>query len=530
VLGVSKTASQDEIKKAFRKIALKEHPDKGGDPEKFKAAQAAYDVLGDERKRAAYDEGGEDAAAGAGDGGGGGGSAEDMMAQMFGMGGGRRGGGGPRKGPGINLGLTIKLEDAYAGKTFNYSIEREVTCRNCKGSGGQDGQEATCRDCKGQGARIAMRQVGPGMFTQAQVRCDACRGTGSSLPDSKKCRACKGEKTIKEQKPLEFLIPKGAANGTKVVLRGEASSAPGVEPGDVTLHVKVAPHPVFMRTFNGVPLHQHLLVVRDIPLIAALTGVCFTLKHLDGRLIEVKSPPGDVIQPGSFKMIAGAGMPLQSRNFSHGDLIIQFNVVLPPSGSIARSPAEVAGLEKLLPGVMDAAHLADLQAKRKAQNKGRGGRKGDDEEDEDMEDEGGDGAEAALGELKYGASAAKATRPADAEEGILAPVQLLDKAREAQETAKDDARCVRLCREPFSRPPARPPPLSLTPKTRTPTHHPVRAGAARALPTKRTRRGVAGAGSASRAPNSRRALAAVGWRMGGGGWGGEGWVGTSTKG
>jgi hypothetical protein len=114
-------------------------------------------------------------------------------------------------------------------------------------------------------------------------------------------------------------------------------------------------------------LHQHLLVVRDIPLIAALTGVCFTLKHLDGRLIEVKSPPGDVIQPGSFKMIAGAGMPLQSRNFSHGDLIIQFNVVLPPSGSIARSPAEVAGLEKLLPGTMDAGHVADLKAKRRAQ-------------------------------------------------------------------------------------------------------------------------------------------------------------------
>ena len=147
MLGVSKTASQDEIKKAFRKIALKEHPDKGGDPEKFKAAQAAYDVLGDETKRAAYDEGGEAAAAGAGEEGGGGG-ADDLMAQMFGMGGG--GGGrarGPRKGPPINLGLTIKLEEAYAGKTFNYAIEREVTCRECRGSGGQDGAEASCRDC-----------------------------------------------------------------------------------------------------------------------------------------------------------------------------------------------------------------------------------------------------------------------------------------------------------------------------------------------------------------------------------------------
>jgi DnaJ family protein A protein 2 len=444
VLGVPKSASQEEIKKAFRKIALKEHPDKGGDPEKFKAAQAAYDVLGDEKKRAAYDEGGEAAAAGAEDGSPG--TAEDMMAQMFGMGGGGRAR-GPRKGPPINLGLTIKLEDAYAGKTFNYAIDREVTCRDCRGTGGQDGQEATCRDCKGQGARIAMRQVGPGMFTQAQVRCDACKGTGSSLPESKKCRACRGEKTIKEKRPLEFLIPKGAASGTKVVLRGEASSGPGVEPGDVTLHVKVAPHPVFLRTFQGVPLHQHLLVVRDIPLIAALTGVCFTLKHLDGRLIEVKSPPGDVIQPGSFKMISGAGMPLQSSGFRFGDLIIQFNVVLPPAGSIARSPAEVAGLEKLLPGVMDAAQVADLKAKRRATAKQR--RRGEDDEEEEEEEEMGGGGgsaaeEAALGELKYGAAAAKAVRPAEAEEGILSPCQLLDKAKEAQETAKEDARCV-LC-------------------------------------------------------------------------------------
>ena len=344
-----------------------------------------------------------------------------------------------------------------------------------------------------------MRQVGPGMFTQAQVRCDACRGSGSSLPDAKKCRACRGEKTIKERKPLEFLIPKGAANGTKVVLRGEASSAPGVEAGDVTLHIKVAPHPVFLRTFNGVQLHQHLLVVREIPLIAALTGVCFTLKHLDGRLIEVKSPPGDVIQPGSFKMIAGAGMPLLNAGFRFGDLIVQFNVVLPPPGSIARSPAEVAGLEKLLPGVMDAAHVADLRAKRRAQAKQRG-RGEDEEEEEEEEDMGGaaaggagGGAEDAVGELKYGAAAAKAVRSPDAEEGLLSACNLVDKAREAQETAKEDARCVGGATasspaRPNPHPPTHPhththtrtlrprPPLTRTPLTRTHMHTHTRRG------------------------------------------------------
>jgi hypothetical protein len=166
VLGVPKTASADEIKKAYRKIALKEHPDKGGDPDKFKAAQAAYDILGDEKKRTAYDEGGEDAVPGDDDGGGGGGAA-DLFGAMFGGGGGGGRGRGPRRTKNKEYKLEVKLEDVYNGKTINKVVERECLCKSCGGTGGAEGvKEVSCASCRGQGVKIMMRQIGPGMVQQ----------------------------------------------------------------------------------------------------------------------------------------------------------------------------------------------------------------------------------------------------------------------------------------------------------------------------------------------------------------------------
>ena len=377
VLGVSKSASQDEIKKAFRKVALKEHPDKGGDAEKFKQAQAAYDVLSDENKRTAYDQGGEEAAAGAGDDGGGGGGG-DIFSQMFGGGGGGGRGGGARRTKNKDILQKVTLEDIYNGKTINVRVERECLCKACRGSGGADGvKEVACGSCKGQGVKLMLRQLGPGMVqqvrfcarwrrqrrrpararapcsharsslprlfspsSQMQVRCDVCRGEGSSFPEGKKCRTCQGGKTVKERKPLEVLITKGMPDkGSKITLRGESDEVPGAETGDVVFHVRVQPHAVFKR------LHQHLLLEKDIPLIGALTGCAFTVKHLDGRTLHIKTKPGEIIQPGSFKLVAGAGMPLASNHYRFGDLCIHFTIIFPPPGSFLRSPAEVAALE-----------------------------------------------------------------------------------------------------------------------------------------------------------------------------------------
>ena len=153
-----------------------------------------------------------------------------------------------------------------------------------------------------------------------------------------------------------------ASKGAKVTLRGFADDAPEAETGDVVYHIRVQRHPVFQR------LHQHLLIDKDIPLIGALTGVSFGVRHLDGRVVYITSAPGEVIQPGAIKCIPGAGMPIAANHFRFGDLLVRFNIIFPPSGSFLRSPAEVAALEKLVPGDMDAAALSAARSERAKRN------------------------------------------------------------------------------------------------------------------------------------------------------------------
>jgi len=173
-----------------------------------------------------------------------------------------------------------------------------------------------------------------------------------------------------ERRSIDVHIAKGIpTKGAKVTLGGESDEHPGAETGDLVFHIMVTPHPVFNR------LHHHLLMDKEIPLVGALTGVAFDVVHLDGRIIHVSSKPNEVIQPGSFFVIPGAGMPLASSHYRFGDLIIRFNVVFPPSGTFLRSPAESAALEKLLPSTMDPKTVKELKEKRRKE-------KAEDEEDE----------------------------------------------------------------------------------------------------------------------------------------------------
>jgi hypothetical protein len=202
-LGVSKDADEATIKKAYRKTALQHHPDKGGSEEAFKKVTRAYEVLSDPDKRRVYDQYGEEGLEG-GDGGGGGGDPMDMFAQMFG-GGVRRGGGGDgggrRKGRDMSHQLGVSLADLYNGRTIKLAITRDTTCKDCSGSGGQDGAtETTCGECKGRGMRVMLRQLGPGMVQQMTAPCGACKGAGKTLPEGKRCRTCSGGKTVKERK------------------------------------------------------------------------------------------------------------------------------------------------------------------------------------------------------------------------------------------------------------------------------------------------------------------------------------------
>lgn len=247
VLGVDKSADEKEIKKAYRKMAVKHHPDKGGDEHFFKEVNAAYEILSDPKKRELYDkyglegvenEGGPSAAGG-----------EDLFSMFFGGGGrgGRRS--GPRKGPSIQHPIKVSLEDLYNGKTVKLAINRKVIV----------GESKECNTCGGQGAVMEVRQIGPGMVTQMQRPCSACQGQGTMA------------KTKNERKVVEVHIEKGAHHNQKISFRGMADEMPGRETGDVHFVIQEKEHEMFKR--KG----ADLLLMKDITLNQALTGFSVSL-------------------------------------------------------------------------------------------------------------------------------------------------------------------------------------------------------------------------------------------------------------
>ncbi len=249
VLGVDKSADEKEIKKAYRKLAVKHHPDKGGDEHLFKEINAAYEILSDSKKRELYDkyglegveaDGGPSAAGG-----------EDLFSMFFGGGGGRGRGraAGPRKGPSIQHPIKVSLEDLYNGKTVKLAINRKVIVGDTK----------ECEACNGQGAVMEIRQLGPGMITQMQRTCSSCQGQGTIA------------KTKNERKVVEVHIEKGAHHNQKITFRGMADETPGRETGDVHFVIQEKEHDMFKR--KG----ADLLLMKDISLNQALAGFSVSL-------------------------------------------------------------------------------------------------------------------------------------------------------------------------------------------------------------------------------------------------------------
>ncbi|ETV96704.1 hypothetical protein H310_10021 [Aphanomyces invadans] len=352
-LGVPKTASAADIKKAYRKLALKNHPDKGGDPELFKDITVAYEVLSDPEKRELYDRYGEE---GLQQGGGGGHPGADIFSQMFGGGRPR----GPQRGEDLTHPLKVSLEDLYNGKTVKLAVNRDVLCGGCAGRGGPEGAETTCGTCNGRGMRIQHRQIAPGMVQQVQSVCADCRGQGKSIRESDRCKVCKGNKVTKERKVLEVHIEKGMRNGQRITFKGEADQAPGLVAGDIVFVVQEKEHAVFQRKGGN------LIFEKKISLVEALTGFETIVEHLDGRHLHVKSAPGDVIKPNQFKAIQGEGMPQHGNPYVKGQLVILFKVEFPTQLTSAQATA----LKSLFPPparltrVTDAeeAYLTDFDA------------------------------------------------------------------------------------------------------------------------------------------------------------------------
>ncbi|KAH9603055.1 hypothetical protein KSS87_006290 [Heliosperma pusillum] len=342
VLGVSKSASADEMKKAYRKAAIKNHPDKGGDPEKFKELAQAYEVLSDPEKKEIYDQYGEDALKEGMGGGGHSHSPFDIFEHLFNPG---FGGGGSSRGRRQKQGedvvhtMKVSLDDLYNGTSKKLSLSRNILCTRCKGKGSKSGASSNCHGCQGSGVKITMRQIGLGMVQQMQSVCPHCRGSGEVISEKDKCPQCKGNKVSQEKKVLEVHVEKGMQHGQKITFEGQADEAPDTVPGDIVFVINQKEHPRFKRKFDD------LYVEHKLTLTEALCGFQFVLTHLDGRQLLVKSNPGEVIKPDQYKAINDEGMPHHQRPFMKGRLYIHFNVEFPNSLPVDQSLT----LKKILP-------------------------------------------------------------------------------------------------------------------------------------------------------------------------------------
>lgn len=310
-LGVSPDADEAKLKSAYRKGALKYHPDKNqhskDSEDKFKEISHAYETLSDPQKRQIYDQYGEEGLE-QGGAGAGGMQAEDLFAQFFGGGGGGGFGGmggmfgggggmrdqGPKKARTIHHVHKVSLEDIYRGKVSKLALQKSVICPKCDGRGGKEGAVKTCVGCQGQGMKTMMRQMGP-MIQRFQTVCPDCNGEGETVREKDKCKQCMGKKTIIERKVLHVHVDKGVQPGTKIEFRGEGDQMPGVQPGDVQFEIEQKPHARFQRKGDDLFFHA------EIDLLTALAGGAVYVEHLDERWLTVEIMPGEVIAPSTFQ-------------------------------------------------------------------------------------------------------------------------------------------------------------------------------------------------------------------------------------
>ena len=328
LLGVSKTATEAELKSAFRKLAMKHHPDKNpGDAAaeaKFKELNEAYQTLSDPQKRAAYDRFGHAAFENGGMGGGPGfgndfaSSMADIFEDLFGDLSGRRGGRRPdgrERGSDLRYNLEITLEEAYKGKTATLKVPTSITCDACAGSGAKPGSKPkTCSTCGGQG-RVRASQG----FFSIERTCPSCGGRGETIDDP--CRSCGGAGRVTRERTLSVNVPAGVEDGTRIRLAGEGEAGlRGGPSGDLYIFLSIKPHPFLQR--DGADLFCRV----PVSMVTASLGGDLTVPVLDGQEVAVKVPEGT--QTGKQIRLRGRGMPVL-RAREQGDLYIQIVVETP---------------------------------------------------------------------------------------------------------------------------------------------------------------------------------------------------------
>jgi molecular chaperone DnaJ len=327
VLGVERNASEAEIKKAYRRLAMKHHPDRNPDDKtteaKFKEAKEAYEVLSDGQKRAAYDQFGHagvdpSAAAGAGAGGfysAGGGNFADIFGDVFGdIFGGRTRGAQNLRGADLRYSLELSLEDAVKGTEVRIRVPAMETCDTCKGSGAKSGTSATiCRTCAGHG-QVRMQQG----FFSVQQTCPNCHGSGKTITDP--CPTCHGQGRVQQTKTLSVKVPAGVDEGDQIRLAGEGESGENGGPaGDLFVQMHLKPHPIFKRQ------QDDLYCEMPVGFSTVVLGGELEVPTLDGRA-SVKVPPGSQ----SEKLFRLRGKGVRNVRTGHtGDLYCRISVETP---------------------------------------------------------------------------------------------------------------------------------------------------------------------------------------------------------
>jgi molecular chaperone DnaJ len=328
-LGVARGAGPEDLKKAYRKLAMQFHPDRNpGDKKaehRFREINEAYDVLKDEQKRAAYDRFGHAAFQNGGNGRGnagfefgfGQGGFADIFDEMFGefMGNRRSTGNGPARGADLRYNLEIALDEAYIGKQATIRVPTLAICDSCSGTGAESGSRpTTCGTCRGHG-KVRAQQ---GFFTIERT-CPTCHGQGQVI--EKPCRHCNGHGRVRRERTLNVNIPAGVEDGTRIRLAGEGEAGlRGAPPGDLYIFLSLAAHPFFQR--DGADIHCRV----PIPMTTAALGGVIEVPSIDGSRARVTVPPGT--QSGHQFRLRGKGMSVLRAN-TRGDLFIEAVVETP---------------------------------------------------------------------------------------------------------------------------------------------------------------------------------------------------------
>ncbi|PPQ66216.1 hypothetical protein CVT24_000328 [Panaeolus cyanescens] len=321
VLDVHKSASEKDIRAAYKRLSKKFHPDKNKAPdaeERFVQIARAYEVLSDKTKRQIYDRHGEEGLKAHEGGGGPQANPFDMFSNFF--------GGGhayqqARRGPSSLTEFEVTLADMYKGASIDFMIKKRILCDHCRGSGAaSDGDIHTCSGCGGSGVKVVKQQIFPGMFAQSQVSCNDCGGRGKVI--KKKCPHCGGSKVVDHSAHYTLEVTPGMPEGHEVVFEGEADESPDWEAGDVVLRVRSK------KEMGGWRRKETSLYWKEtIGVDEALLGFERNITHLDGRTLQIVRK--GVTQPNYVQVIKGEGMPVYGRSSMKGDLFVEFNVVLP---------------------------------------------------------------------------------------------------------------------------------------------------------------------------------------------------------